>query len=162
MSATTDETQSKTPVLFFRVFKITYYWPGTGVGVGYTDTVAVYLTARRIPYCVTPAPEIVPEVDAKKLETLKGEDGKSEPIKNRGPHLIFGSEDWRMNAEDLLGDEYYDAESKKHEGEEDSNSKTDGEEPWATSGCKFAIRNWCLVDPANKLSSTRRSRKIHV
>ena len=157
MSATTDETQSKTPLLFFRVFKITYFWPGTGVRVGYTDCIAVYFTARRISYCV---PEIVPDVDAKKLEILKREDGKSEPVKNRNPHLIFGSEEWRLNAVDPLGDEYYDAESKKHEDDEDSNSDSDGEEPWATGGCEFAIRNCCLVDPANKLSSTRLSRKV--
>ncbi|KAI4936605.1 hypothetical protein J4E85_001938 [Alternaria conjuncta] len=135
MSAKTDETQSKTPVLLFRVFKITYFWPETGLRVGYTDCIAVYFTARRIRYCVTPvAPEILPPVNAEELKTLKEEYGGSEPVKNRNPYLILGSDDWRLDAEDLLGDEYYDAESKKHEDDEDSNSETDGEEPWATSG----------------------------
>ncbi|KAI4703000.1 hypothetical protein J4E81_001876 [Alternaria sp. BMP 2799] len=134
MSATTDGTQPKTPVLLYRVWKITYYWPTTGISVGYTDSIAVYFTARRIPYCVITVPEIVPDVDAKKLEILKRQDGKSEPVKNRDPYLILGSDDWRLKTEDLLGKEEYDAESKKHEDDEDSNSESDGEEPWATGG----------------------------
>ncbi|KAI4929237.1 uncharacterized protein J4E92_004900 [Alternaria infectoria] len=90
---------------------------------------------RRIRYCITPvAPEILPPVNAEELKILKGKYGGSEPVKNRDPYLILGSDEWRLNATDFLGEDFYDAEKKKDEDDEDSNSESDGEEPWATSG----------------------------